>query len=33
LAISINVIRLWAAWLLLRLSDALARIVRRMVPG
>ena len=28
-----TLIRLWAAWLLLRLSDALARMVRRMVPG
>jgi hypothetical protein len=28
-----TLIRLWAAWLLLRLSDALARMVRRMVPS
>ena len=28
-----TLIRLWAAWLLLRLSDALVRMARRMVSG
>ena len=27
-----KIIRLWAAYALLRLSDALARIVRKLVP-
>jgi hypothetical protein len=27
-----TLIRLWAAWLLVRLSDALARVARRLVP-
>jgi hypothetical protein len=27
-----RLVRLWAAYALLRLSDALARVVRRMVP-
>jgi hypothetical protein len=28
-----TLIRLWAAYALLRLSDALARMARRMLPG
>ena len=31
--LGIALIRLWAAWLLLGLSDALARMARRMLPG
>jgi hypothetical protein len=30
---AVVVIHLWTAWLLLCLSDALARMARRMVPG
>jgi hypothetical protein len=28
-----NLIRLWVAWLLLQLSDALARMARRLASG